>query len=89
LNHIRGRLQQQVVLTKYARSLDLFDEKQTRPDWPTLARLKSSLPARSAGKSKQQLSRDAAEFNTGEPQAMVRALSPLIHSVRRASRLRA
>jgi hypothetical protein len=89
LNHIRGRLQQQVVLTKHARSLDLFDETHTRPDWPTLAGLKSSLPARSAGKSKQQLSRDAAGFDAGAPQAMVPALSPLIHSVRSASRLRA
>jgi len=89
LNHICVRLPKQVVLTKRARSLDLFDEKHTRPDWPTLAGPKSSLPAKSAGKSKQQLSRDAAGYNASEPQAMVRALSTLIHSVRSVSRLRA
>jgi hypothetical protein len=54
-----------------------------------LACLTSSLSATSADKSKQQLSRDAAGYRAGEPQAMVRALPPLIHSVRRASRLRA
>jgi hypothetical protein len=89
LNQIRVRLPKQVVLTKHARSLDLFDEKHTRPDWPTLAGLTSSLSAKSADKSKQQLSRDAAGYDAGEPQAMVRAPSPLTHSVRSASRLRA
>jgi hypothetical protein len=85
LNHIRVRLQQQVVLTKHARSLDLFDEKHTRPDWPTLAGLTSSLSATSADKSKQQLSRDAAVDRAGQPQAKVRAASPLNHSVRSVS----
>ena len=88
LNHIRVRLPQQVVLTKHARSLDLFDEKHTRPDWPTLAGLTNSLSAISADKSKQQLSRDAAGYRAVEPQAMVRALPPLIHSMRSASRRR-
>ena len=79
----------QVIPTKHARSLDLFDEKHMRPERPTLAGLTNSLSVKYADKSKQQLSRDAAGCDAVEPQAMVRALPRLTHSVRRASRLRA
>ena len=88
MNHIRVRLLKQVVLTKHARSLDLFDEQHPRPNRPMLAGLTNSLSAQAADKSKQQLSRDAAGYRAVEPQAMVRALPPLIHSMRSASRRR-
>jgi hypothetical protein len=71
----------QVVLTNHAHSLDLFDEL-ARPARPTQAALTISLPATSAGKFKQQLSREDAGRDAGELRFRLNgtALSPLIHS---------
>jgi hypothetical protein len=81
----------QVVLTKRACSLDLFDEKHARRDRPAQPGLTISLSAKSADKFKQQLSKQAAGVEAGNPQSrwIGTARPSLIHSVRSAPRLRA
>jgi hypothetical protein len=85
LNLIRVRLPMQVVLTKRARSLSLFDEKDTRPV------LASSLPAFSAGKFKTTNQHSAQARMPAERTHMRARRHALLlnHRVRCASRLRA
>ena len=77
------------VLKTHARGLDLLDQGQPRTHLLTQVVL---TPANSAGESNQQLSREArAKMLAGRTHDVCApdALLLLIHSVRRAPRLRA